>query len=215
MPTYENGQVYWCKVVEQKFGTNSKGNPQFNVTFQVRGLIDALNPDGDLLRCPVFERTAFMTITEGTAEFVSDHVRKLSEAKGIDIPLTSWAQLNPDSPKFTHDFTGAELGFYCKHAEYQGKVNEKWSVAKGTGGGSRPEVDAIDDKAMRNLDALFGKHLSGGASSAKTKAKPSDSVPAKNKRNTAAAMAAQAPVSDGPAPWDENEASAPEDNIPF
>jgi len=158
--SYQHGFVYWGRVLEQKFGANKQGNPQLNITFRILGQVDPNNPEGDLVKAPPFERTAFMTITEGTVDFVTEHIQRLSDAAGIETGLSSWAQLDPDSPRFTHSFVDAELGFYCKHDSYNGKATEKWSVAK-AGGGKRPEVAAIDDKATRKLDALFGKQLKG------------------------------------------------------
>lgn len=211
--TYEHESVYWGKVVEQKFGENRNGNPQLNITFKVLGKIDPSDPDGALLNCVSYERTAFMTITGNTIGFVTEHIQLLANAAGIAKPLTSWAQLNPEHPKFTHDFVNAELAFYCKHDTYEGKTNEKWSVAR-AGGGKRPEVDVLDDKKMRNLDALFGKHLKEvkPAPAKEQDAAPDDdpgfddappaNPPAVNQKREKANAAATA-------------AQAPDDSIPF
>ncbi|TXH49473.1 MAG: hypothetical protein E6Q97_22665 [Desulfurellales bacterium] len=207
---YKNECAYWGRVTKQAMGKTSNGNPQFVLSFLVMGEINPLDPEGDLIPCQNHERSVYRVITENTVDYAMNDIAALCEAKGCD-GITSFRSLDPTRSEFTHDFTGTELAFYCKHGEFQGKVSEKWQISRG-GGASAGE--AMDDKEMRQLDALFGKRLKDTKPAAPSRA-PVDSVPAKNKRNTAAAMAAQAPVSDGPAPWDENEASAPEDNIPF
>lgn len=82
----------------------------------------------------------------------------------------------PTRLEFTHDFVGTELAFFCKHDVYEGKTNEKWQVSRGSGASAG---EAMDDKEMRQLDALFGKRLKETKPVAQSR-KPADSVPAKN-----------------------------------
>lgn len=208
---YKDECAYWGRVTKQAIGKTSNGNPQFVLSFMVLGEINPLDPQGDLIPCQTHERSVYRVITDKTVDYAMEDITALCEAKGCE-GINSFRSLDPSRSDFTHDFVGTELGFYCKHGEYQGKVNEKWQISR-NGGASAGE--AMDDKEMRQLDALFGKRLKETKPVAQSR-KPVDSVPAKNKRNTAAAMAAQAPVGDGPAPWDENEAPAPAvDDIPF
>ena len=208
---YKNGAAYWGRVTKQAMGKTKNGNAQFVLSFMVIGEVNPLDPQGDLISCQSYERTVYRVINDKTVDFAMQDIEALCDAKGCD-GITSFRSLDPDRPEFTHDFVGTELAFFCKHDVYEGKTNEKWQVSRG-GGASAGE--AMDDKEMRQLDALFGKRLKETKPVAQSR-KAVDSVPAKNKRNTAAAMAAQAPVGDGPAPWDENEAPTPaDDNIPF
>lgn len=204
--TYEGGAAYWGRVVRQAMGTSSGGHPQFVLTFTVVGKVNPSDPDGELLSCEENERSLYRVITDKTVDYVWQDIETLCEAKGLQAPA-SMRNLDPTRADFTHDFTDAELAFYCKHEPYEGKLREKWQISRpaGTNAG-----DPLDDKGMRQLDALFGKRLST--------AKAADKVPAKRSRDTKAAMNLQAPpADDGPAPWDENEApaAAGNDDIPF
>lgn len=209
--TYDNESVYWGKVSKQAMGKTSNGNPQFVVSFQIVGKVNPLEPDGELLHCPPGERTMYRPITEKTAEYVWEDIEALCAAKGIAVP-SSMRQLDPERADFSCDLVGAELGWFCKHEVYENKLREKWQISRRTGASAG---DPLDDKEMRQLDALFGKRLKDAKKPAP--AAPASStakVPEKAQRRTAAAMAAQAPLDDGPAPWDEAEAP-PANDIPF
>lgn len=207
---YKNECAYWGKVTKQAMGKTANGNAQFVLSFVVIGEINPLDPQGELIPCQSYERSVYRVINANTVDFAMEDIQALCDAKGCE-GISSFRNIDPTRTEFTHDFVGTELGFYCKHGEYQGKVNEKWQISRSSGASAG---DPMDDKEMRQLDALFGKRLKDTKPAASNRA-PANSVPAKNKRNTAAAVAAQAPLSDGPAPWDENEAPAPADDIPF
>jgi hypothetical protein len=208
--TYEGGAAYWGRVTKQAMGKTSNGNPQLVVSFAIMGKINPADPEGELLPCPDGERTMYRPITEKTAEYVWEDIEALCAAKSIDVP-DAMRRLDPERADFSCDFAGAELAWFCKHEPYNGKLHEKWQISRKTGASAG---DPLDDKEMRQLDALFGKRLKDAKKPAQ--ASPAASVPEKSKRRTAAAMAAQAPLNDGPAPWDENEAqAAPADDIPF
>jgi hypothetical protein len=207
---YKNECAYWGRVTKQAMGKTSNGNPQFVLSFMVLGEINPLDPQGDLIPCQNNERSVYRVITDKTVDYAMDDIAALCEAKGCD-GISSFRSIDPTRAEFTHDFVGTELAFYCKHGEYQGKVSEKWQISRGSGASAG---EPMDDKEMRQLDALFGKRLKDTKPAA-AKRSVAANVPEKNKRNTAAAVAAQAPLSEGPAPWDENEAPAPADDIPF
>ena len=44
---YDPG-TYWGKVTNQQLGTTSNGNPQFVLSFSVRGIVDPADPEGEL-----------------------------------------------------------------------------------------------------------------------------------------------------------------------
>lgn len=206
-PVYEASTAYWGKVTRQAIGKTKNGNPQLVVSFEVIGKIDSRDPEGELLPCPGGERSMYRPITEKTAEYVWQDIEALCAAKGIEVPASMRA-VDPDRGDFSCDFVGAELAWYCNHDVYENKLREKWQISRKTGASAG---DPLDDKEMRQLDALFGKRL-------KDTKKPAaaSSVPEKARSRTAAAMAAQAPLGDDKAPWDENEAPAKnDDDIPF
>lgn len=209
--TYDAGAAYWGRVTRQAIGKTSNGNPQLVVSFAIVGKVNPADPEGELLPCPDGERTMYRPITEKTAEYVWEDIEALCAAKGIEVP-SSMRVMDPERPDFSCDFTGAELAWFCKHDVYENRLKEKWQISRRTGVSAG---DPLDDKEMRQLDALFGKRLKDARKPAPAAAPtPTSKVPEKAQRRTAAAMAAQAPLDDGPAPWDEAEAP-PANDIPF
>lgn len=146
---YEEGR-YWVKVTGQAFGkSKKKGTPEFSLRVLVKGRINPEQPDGDLLPCNQNERTIYLYITEGTAEFV------LRDLERIGFDKSSFKFLNPSNEHF-HDFRDAEFEALCDHEEYEGKQNEKWRFAKPRG---QMDVAPLEADEVRKLDALFGKQL--------------------------------------------------------
>lgn len=163
---YAEGR-YFVKVLAQAMGkSKNKGTPEFSLRFMVLGMVDPENPDGDLIGCSKFERTMYMYITDKTAERLCEDLQRIGFEKD------SFKFLNPDQIGF-HDFKDSEFEAFCKHELYEGKAQEKWSIAFA---GARPLVAAqpLDDKGIRELDNLFGKHLKKAA-----KPEPAKMVPAK------------------------------------
>lgn len=156
---------YWCKVASQQLGTTKTGKPQFVLTFDVVGMIDPDNAEGDLIAVDRYERSIFRTITDSTVDWLVEDIKHLCERGNIVFDLPSFSHLSPASPVYL-DFKGVEFEGYCTHEEYEGKNREKWGVSTGKKKGG-PEVAPIDDKSLRQLDAMFGKALK-----AATKPKP-------------------------------------------
>lgn len=162
LPQYEPGR-YWGQVTGQALTTSKNGNPQFVLRFRIMGAIDPSAPEGDLITCANFERSIFWTITDKTIEFFTRDLKKL----GFD--KLSYAALNPETTNY-HDFTNQEIEVACKHETYQGNVVERWSLY------GQFEVVPLEDKEVRKLDAMFGKHLKANGTTATTKrqAKPAN-----------------------------------------
>lgn len=208
--TYDGNAQYWGKVTGQALGTNRNNNSQLVITFAIMGQVDPADPEGQLLSCPPGERTIYRVITDKTAPYVWEDVEALCGAKGLALP-SSMRNLDPQRAEFTHDFKGAELALYVKHEPYEGQLKERWSISRRAANAGDP----LDDKGLRQLDALFGKQLAS-----KTRKAPlaESVVPEKTRQRTAAATNLQAPPADeGPAPWDQAnaEVGAPADDIPF
>lgn len=190
---YDEGR-YWVKVLSQAFGkSKNKGTPEFTLRILVKGRVNLEAPDGDLLKCNQAERTMYMYITEGSAEYTLRDLERI----GFDKP--SFRYLDPQTEHY-HNFADAEFEAFCEHEEYKGEAKEKWRFAKPRG--SSADVAPLEADEVRKLDTLFGKQLG----KLKPKANGSD------KPNGNASPPAQKPQASGVA----NAPPPPtEDEIPF
>lgn len=162
---YDPG-TYWGKVTNQQLGTTSNDNPQFVLTFSVSGQVNPADPEGDLLACPAGERNVYRVITDKTIPFVLEDLARLGFV-GDDF-----AQLDLSMPS-CQDFTGTEMAFFCQHDTYDGKVREKWGLARGGGANVKP----LESGELRSLNAMFGKELKAQSRALK-KAKQETAPPA-------------------------------------
>lgn len=148
--SYDNGR-YFGRITNQALGKASTGNPQIALRFLVVGKMTT--PTAYEPVDTQEERSLFMTITDKTADRIGNDLATLGFAG------TSFRQIDP-STSGHHDFTDTESQFYCKHEEYNGKDQERWSVARQ--GGGMPDMKPLEAKELRDLDNLFGKHLKKG-----------------------------------------------------
>lgn len=147
--TYKDGGRYWAKATRQVMSESSKGNPTFVLSFLIVGEINPVDPKGELISCPSYERSSFMTLTDKTIDFTIENL----VAIGFDKP--SFKFLDPNVNGF-FNFTDLEFEVYCKHQEYQGKVSEKFQIASGP---KEMNLKPLESSKMRSLDDLFGKQL--------------------------------------------------------
>ena len=118
---YDPGQ-YWGKVTSHKMGKAKTGTPQFILQFELIGIMDPKNPDGELHYCPVAERTVFRAITEKTIEWV------LKDLELLGFTGDSFRLLDMDEGSF--NCIGQELAFYCEHkAGQDGKLKTILQIA--------------------------------------------------------------------------------------
>lgn len=168
---YDAGK-YWCKVTNQQLGKTNTGKSQFVLSFDVQGKVNQSDPEGDLEPCDNYERSIFRTITPKTVEWLFDDIEHLCERGEIEFALDGFEFLNPATDGYL-DLTGVEFEAECKHETYENKPKERWSISTGGGGLS---VDPLDDKGVRELNAMFGKQLksrgSGGSPKPEQPAKP-------------------------------------------
>ena len=155
---YDPG-TYWGKITNQQLGTTSNGNPQFVLSFSVLGIVDPADPEGALMGCPPGERSVYRVITDKTIAFVLEDLARLG-FEGDDF-----AQLDLNTPG-CQDFTRLEFPFFCQHDTYEGKVREKWGLARGG-----QNVKPLESSDLRSLNAMFGKELKAQSRELK-KAKP-------------------------------------------
>lgn len=188
MASYEPGR-YWAKITRQAMGEAGTGTPQFVLTFLIVGKINPVDPKGDLIPCPQFERSHFRTITDKTIDYF------VEDLKILEYDKQSFKYLDPTEEGYV-DFTDREIEVSCRHEDYQGKKNEKWGLARPSRG---PNVKPLDGKGVRKLDSLFGKKLKD--------------LGAKSTPSTAAAT--KAPTKETVPPDDGGNSGPPTDDIPF
>ena len=163
---YDQGD-YDVKFSSQQFGQTegSEPKPFFALTFQPMARIDIETGDRNDVNGPV--RTMRLFLSQKAAPHT---IRKLRE---LGWEGSSFNDLNPNNNEH-HSFVGQIAIVRCQHEEYKGEPQEKWDFPHEGG----LNIKAIDDKGMRQLDALLGKQL-------KETAKPKSSAP----KQTAAAAA--------------------------
>lgn len=93
------------------------------------------------------QRTVYMYLTDATIEFVTEQLAHIGYDK------SSLSFLDPDKEGF-HDFEGKEIELRCGHGTYKNETQEKWSISV-----PREAAVPLDPKALRSLDALFGKAM--------------------------------------------------------
>ncbi len=173
-PYYEQVR-YWGKVVGQQLGVSSNDNPQIVITFQVLGKLNPEDPDGELLSCGEhYDRSIFLTVTSRTIEWVTRDLEQL----GFDGNSFSQLDLNASD---CCDLRGKEIAFTCKHEPHYktGEPREKWNVANDSDG---LQIKSLDAKGVRQLDAMFGKHLKKPAGAKPAASQPSPTLAEKAER---------------------------------
>lgn len=179
-PFYDEG-VHIGEITAQGFNKAKSGTRQFMIRVKVLGL--PVNEDGFTPHDQQFERTIYMALTAATVPFVAETLRHLGYEED------SFGPLDPNHSKH-HSFVGQQVNLYCRHEEFDGQWNEKWSISRGL---SPLQSEALTTKEVRELDALFGKALKGGKADptpattqtkstgkATTKTAAKKSVPVKN-----------------------------------
>jgi hypothetical protein len=121
--SYTPGKRYWGRVSDQKLSESKQGNPQIVLEFELQGIIDPSEPDGQLEYCAPGKRTVWLTITDKTIDFVK---RDLERLGFTGAP----SQLDPDDARFV-SLVGKEVELSCKSELYSGNPREKWSIGGG------------------------------------------------------------------------------------
>lgn len=186
---------FYCRVVGQGLSVAKSGNEQFWIQVEPIGQINPADPESpDLLRCPQGKtRTIYRAITDKTIDWIKRDLEYLMERSGKSGGIGGFEYLDPNTPGYV-DFTNAEVEATCDHEDYQGKTQERWNLASGTGMQAKP----LEEKSVRKLNAMFGKELRsiGGEAPKRQPAKvqkPSNTV----------------------APYLNEGEAIPEDSIPF
>jgi hypothetical protein len=167
---YEEGR-YRVRVAGQALDAGGKpkeggGATAPSVLLIVRpvGFYDA---EGDLISEDFqYDRTIYMQLTDSTIGTADKAGWVLQTLQYLGFDRDSFGALDPDVEGH-FSFVGLECDAICKHDTYGGKTREKWSVHRPGNGGQGPAVTRMEKKAVRALDAKFGKVLK-----AAVKAKP-------------------------------------------
>jgi hypothetical protein len=157
-PFYEAG-LHVAEILSHQLTKASTGNMQLVWRVKILGL-----PDGDSYAPHryQYERSMYWTITEKTVPFILEKLETLGFAG------KQFSQLDPSHPNHI-SLKGQQVDLWCKHEEGQdGGIRERWDISNS---GLKREVTSLNAKETRELDALFGKALSGGKAKVKT-AKP-------------------------------------------
>ncbi len=210
-PYYEGGR-YWGRITEHRLGKAKTGTPQLILRFQIMGMIDPGDPDGNLLAVDQqYERTVYRTLTDKNQTHVPEYV--LEDLSVLGFAGGSTAVLDQDHPE-AMPLRGKEMAFYCEHKEKwggsPGEMQETWSIGRATGGGKA--ATPLEDKEQRQLDALFGKAIKmnpGAVTQAKAAQTEQQAVSEPTIQDVEVAPAAEPP------PMVDTNADEGEDHIPF
>ena len=112
------------------------------------------------MQCADEERSLYIYMTAKT----KDQVGRAMEYLGYN--RESFKFLNRDT-EGAHAFLGKEINVRCEHEEYEGSVQERWSLC------TSAEIKPLHEMRVMELDSMFGKSGSNGPKIPKnTKAKP-------------------------------------------
>lgn len=140
---------YRGTITKWGLGKAKTGNPQFQVSFELKHKIGAGGAPED---CPNWERTIFRSITEKTIDYLVEDLQRL----GYD--RDNFDGLDPEGPQ-AFNFAGIEVDVECDHETWEGKKREKWRF---NAGGGAPAINPLERKEVSQLNALYSKKLKGG-----------------------------------------------------
>jgi hypothetical protein len=140
--------MYVAEITNHEFTRAGTGTKQFIITVKILGAAE--EGKKDYLPCTFqYERRIFWSLTEKTAPFVMEKLKRLN----FDGERIS--QLAADSPD-PISLKGQQIEVWCAHEPgVHGGTKERWDVA-----GPKPVVmqaQPLSAKEMRELDQLFGK----------------------------------------------------------
>jgi len=143
---YTPGRYFCATVGKQGFSEAGTGTPQFFLKFNPTHRLDPKT--NGWVEVESSERTWYQALTMNTQAMFVERLRALK------CEVTSLMALSPDSPNFVEITGGHE--FDLKVETYNGKTQEKWEPA--TGSGAREEK-LLDKGALGKLDMIFGAAL--------------------------------------------------------
>lgn len=149
---YDEG-VHLGEVLQQGLTEAKTGTAQFVLKVKILGATEASDPMDEFApHGQQYERTIYMPLTDKTVEFVVPQLQTLG------FTGKSLGQLDPSHPSH-QSLVGVRAKLWCGHKPDQsGDIREKWSISR-----ESAPVTPLEPKKLRQLDALFGKALQGGA----------------------------------------------------
>lgn len=191
-PYYDTG-AYVGEIINQGLGESKTGTPYFFLKVKVLGTPD---DNSYVPAAQQYERTVYFYLSEKAMEGTVENLKTL----GFDGK--SLSQLDLDHAQAI-SFVGNQIDLYCNHGEYNGEWREKWNLSRIL------EVQKIEPKKLRQLDALFGKSL---------KTAPANTAPtaAKGKGKKKGDPDPDDTLGNGPLfPGDSSDPGITDDDIPF
>src|SRR5262245_36024788 len=148
--TYVAGR-YLAKVLDHGFGkSESKGTPFFFCQIKVLARLDA---DGQQQPCPQYERSYRQYLANETGVNI---LRRDLRVLGVEV--TDLRQLERGAPNAIN-LVGHQIEVVCELEPYDGKVVERWGIAR--------TQKRIDLDAVLALQDQFGHLLRDGNTPAK------------------------------------------------
>lgn len=155
----DEGRERWCQVSQPLFDaglykvrltscglgkSTEKKTPYVYFEFLPMYRVDQTRPD-EAIPCPQQPRTIFLYLSQAAVDYT---VQKL---RAIGYPFDDFGHLEAGPNQWgCYD---REVDAVCKHENYNNKLRDKWDFY--TPGSI--EHQALDAKAIRELDALYGK----------------------------------------------------------
>lgn len=146
---FEQG-TYRVMILSQEMTESKNGHPQMILTIKPIGEKMA---DGKFYECnpplPGREPRVYLTFTDRTIDWVTATLRH------IGFSAASFAKLDPCVEGY-QNLAGIECEATCTHDSSSGVKRENWSILRG-----KTQVKPVQPKVLRELDARFGRVLSG------------------------------------------------------
>jgi hypothetical protein len=157
MLNYDQGE-YEVQILSQAIGKSKGGTPYLYLQIQPVKFF-ALDGEQDMSHGPT--ANLYMYITSKTVEY------RLRDLESMGYTGSSFSQLDPSADGF-HDLKGVRFRAKCVHEDYNDKTHEKWDVSFN----STPQVDALTQTEVSQLDKLFASKRKAKPAAATKAAKP-------------------------------------------
>lgn len=160
---YQPGE-YSCEVLEQGFGQTKTGKDQLIFKFRVMDHV-AHDADGNEVITPS---------TQQTEEYCYQTITPDSE-KAMNYLMTCLRYAGFEGNDFSQmNFVGSRVRFKVEPNEYNGEVNDRWSMAA-----PPMRVAPFDNSAAKKMNALFDRQLKSQPAQQQTRSpEPAQEAPA-------------------------------------
>ncbi len=137
----DTSKVYLGRIIEHAVG-ESKTSKTPQITF--KAAVEGVEGGGDVTPTTAY---VYLYLTDKAVENTVNALRSLGYTHD------SFDQLDPEATD-AHSFDGVEVRLRVKYESYNGRDQEKWSFAIGSG-----KLERMERSKLSGLNAAFGKHL--------------------------------------------------------